>query len=104
VPEPEPRDPEFEFKGWRFYTKTGLWEDEATDGGDATVIAPDGTAFGFVWTAGAPLQHEFDFTPSYGPMLYVQVPSSVWLWEELRQQLVPLVPMLDSELKSRAQP
>jgi YD repeat-containing protein len=59
---PEPRAPEFEFKGWRFYAKTGLWEDEATDGGDASVISPDGTVFGFVWTAGTSLHHEFDFT------------------------------------------
>lgn len=101
---PEPRDPEFEFGGWRFYAKTGLWEDEATDDGDASVIAPDGTVFGLVWTAGAPLQHEFDVTSSFGPMLYVHVPSSVRLWEELRLQLVQLVPMLDTELKSREQP
>lgn len=97
-------DPEFEFDGWSFHTKTGLWENEAIDDGDATVIAPDGTAFGFVWTAGAALKHEFDFSRSFGPMLYVEVPSSVRSWEDLRQQLLPLVPQLDRELKSRAQP
>jgi hypothetical protein len=101
---PEPRAPEFEFKGWRFYAKTGLWEDEATDGGDASVISPDGTVFGLVWTAGTSLHHEFDFTPSFGPMLYVSVPSSVRLWDELRQQFLELVPALDHELRSRAQP
>jgi len=101
---PEPCDPDFEFEGLRFYTKTGLWENEATDNGDATVIAPDGAAFGLVWTSGASLKHEFDFSPSFGPMLYVEVPSSVRIWEDLRQQLLQLVPLLDSGLKSRAQP
>ena len=98
---PEPRDPEFEFNGWRFYAKTGLWEDEATDDGDASVIAPDGTVFGLAWAAGAPLKHEFDFTPSFGPMLYVHVPSSVGFCEQLRHQLAQLAPMLGAELKSR---
>jgi hypothetical protein len=101
---PEPRDPEFEFEGWRFYAKTGFWEDEATDGGDASVISPDGTVFCLVWTAGESLHHEFDFTPSFGPMLYLRVPSSVRLWDELRQQFLQLVPALERELRSRAQP
>lgn len=97
---PQPRDPEFEFEGWRFYTKTELWEVETTDDGDASIIAPDGTVFGLAWTAGAPLKYEFDFTPSFGPMLYVWVPSSIRTWEELRQQMLLLVPAMDSDLRS----
>jgi hypothetical protein len=96
--------PEFEFGGWRFYAKTELWDDEPTDDGDAKVVSPDGTFFGLAWTADGTLSHEFDFSPSFGPMLYVQIPSPVLTWEELRQQLVQLLPALDNELKGRKPP
>ena len=83
---------------------TGLWEDEPTDGGDASVISPEGKVFGLAWTAGAPLHHEFDFTPRYGAMLYVRIPTPVRTWEELRVQLLQLVPGLNRELRSRSPP
>ena len=94
---PAPRAPEFELAGWQFFSKTGLWEDESTDGGDADFRAPDGTYIGLVWTATGKSKHQFDFTPGFGPMLYVDVPQTVATWQELRLQMEPLVAAIEAE-------
>jgi hypothetical protein len=94
---PTRRTPEFEVGGWQFLAKTGLWEDEPTDGGDADLRAPDGTHIGLVWTAAEQSGYHFDFTPSFGPMLYVDVAQPVTTWHELRLQIEPLVAAIEAE-------
>jgi hypothetical protein len=99
---PETRGPEFEFSGWQFFTITGPFEDEPlNDGGDATLRAPDGTYLGLVWGATGKLAHRFDFTATHIPMLYVDVPSAVASWAELRHHFEALAPALEGELRAR---
>jgi hypothetical protein len=94
---PTSRTPEFEIGGWQFLSKTGLWEDEPTDGGDADLRAPDGARIGLVWTVAEKSRYRFDFTPSFGPMLYVDVAQAVTTWQELRLQIEPLVAAIEAE-------
>ena len=91
IPNSDPQLPEFEIADWQFFSKTGLWDDEPTDGGDADFKTPEGKCVGVAWKASGVSKHQFDFTPKLWPMLYVDVPNSVRTWSELRLQFEPLM-------------
>ena len=85
---------------WQFFTLDGRFGDEElNDGGDAKLRAPNGTLIGLVWTATGKLTHRFDFTPSFGPMLYVDVPAPIRAWSDLRAYFESLAPTLEAELR-----
>jgi hypothetical protein len=102
---PAPRDPDFEFVGWQFFALTGPFEnEELNNGGDAKLRTPNGTFIGLVWTTTGKLAHRFDFTPLFGPMLYVDVPAPIRAWSDLRPYFESLVPLFEAELREREVP
>ena len=94
-----PQLPEFEVAGWQFFAKTDLWEDAPVTDGDASFRAPNGKYVGLVWTTTGSLKYQFDFTPAFGPMLYIDVSRSIKTWDDLRIQIEPLMAEIEVEFQ-----
>jgi hypothetical protein len=93
--------PGFELSGWQFFALDRPLADQLDRGGDAKARSPTGEIIGLVWDATGRSQFKFDFAPSFGPMLYVEVPHPVGSFPELRLQFIPLMPAIEAEYSRR---
>ena len=96
------RGPDFELAGWQFFALDRPLDDGLDRGGDAKLRSPTGQFVGLVWDATGRSLFRFDFTPNFGPMLYVEVPQPVASYAELRAQLEALIPSIDSAYRAHA--
>src|SRR5579863_5533805 len=97
---PVNRAPDFELAGWQFFALDRPFDGELDSGGDAKLRSPTGQVVGLVWDATGRSQFRFDFTPNFGPMLYVEVPQAVTSYAELRAQFEAIIAPIDAAYRA----
>lgn len=87
------REPEFIIDGWAYFAIDALDRPGPTTTGDAKLcpVGAEKECVGLVWEVGSCAAVQFE-RASHGWMLYLTIPKPVTGWEELRQQLLPLMP------------
>jgi hypothetical protein len=94
------RGPDFELAGWQFFALDRPFDGGLDRGGDAKLRSPTGQFIGLVWDATGRSDFKFDFTPNFGPMLYVEVPRAVASYAELRAQFEALIALIDAAYRA----
>jgi hypothetical protein len=99
-PLPVNRGPDFQLAGWQFFALDRPIDESPDRGGDAKLRSPTGEFIGLVWDATGRSKFSFDFTPNFGPMLYVEVPRPVTSYAELRTLFEALIPSIEAAYRA----